>query len=82
MKYLGFSREQVVVEPGRKSCDWISPLAQWVKDPVLIRLRLGSQLCGEFDPWSGNFCMPCAQPKKKKKMVLLLKVRVRVHMGW
>ena len=36
-------------------------MAQWVKELALSLLWRG------FDPWSKNFCMLLAQPRKKKK---------------
>ena len=36
-------------------------MAQWVKDPAL------SLLWCRFDSWSGNFCMPQVEPKKKNE---------------
>ena len=38
-----------------------SLVAQWVKDLAL------SLLWCEFDPWSRNFCMWQAQPKKERE---------------
>ena len=38
-----------------------------VEDPALSLLWLGSPQGQGFNPWLGNFCMPRAQPKKKKK---------------
>ena len=40
-------------------------MAQWLKDPVLSLLWLGSLLWCGFNPWPGNFCM-----LKKKKLML------------
>ena len=37
-------------------------VAQQVKDLAL------SLMCHMFNPWSGNFCRPQVQPKKKKKV--------------
>ena len=45
----------------------ISPVLQWVKDPVLSLWQLGSLLWLGFDPWLGDFCALQAQPEKKKK---------------
>ena len=44
-----------------------SPVAQWVKDPVLSLKWPGSLLWHRFDPCPGNFCMLQVWPKKKKK---------------
>ena len=41
-------------------------MAQWVKGLVSL-LWLWSLMWCRFDPWSGNFYMLWAQPKKKKK---------------
>ena len=41
-------------------------MAQWVKDPALSLLWLGSPLRCGFDPWPGNFHMLWAQPKTKQ----------------
>ena len=38
-------------------------MAQWVKDPALSLLWLGSLLCCRFNLWPRNFCMPQVQPK-------------------
>ena len=46
-------------------------MVQWVKDPALSLLWLGSMLWLGFDPWPGNLHMPWAWPKKKKKKELL-----------
>ena len=37
-------------------------VAQWIKDPELSLLQLGSQLCHGVNPWPGNFCLPWACP--------------------
>lgn len=39
------------------------PCGLAVKDSELLLLWLG------FNPWSGNFCLPQAWPKKKKKEI-------------
>ena len=39
--------------------------AQWIKDPVLLHLWLGLQLCLRSDPWPGN--STCCQAAKKEK---------------
>ena len=40
-------------------------LAQWVKDPAMLQLQLGS------DPWPGNsICPGAAKNEKKKKSAL------------
>ena len=44
-----------------------SLVSQQVKNPALSLLSLGLLLWHGFDPWSRNFCLPWAQPKKKKK---------------
>ena len=44
-----------------------SLVAQWVKDPALSLLWLGSLLWCGLNPWPGNLCMPLVQPKKGKK---------------
>ena len=49
-------------------------MAQWVKDPALSLLWLGSLLWYEFDPLSGNFHMPWVCPKK-----LMTQVERRRH---
>ena len=41
-------------------------MTHWVKDPVLSLQWLGSLLWRGFHSWPGNFCMPQAQPKRKK----------------
>ena len=41
-------------------------MAQQIKDLELSLLWLGSLLWHWFNPWPWNFCMPQAQPKKKK----------------
>jgi len=41
-------------------------VAQWVKNPVLSLLWLGSLLWPRFDPWPGNFCMLQPWPKINK----------------
>ena len=38
-------------------------LAQWVKDPAMLQLQLGS------DPWPGNSICPGAAKNEKKKKV-------------
>ena len=43
----------------------IPSLAQWVKDPMLLQLWLGSQLQLGSDPWPRN--APCAKNLKKKR---------------
>ena len=55
-----------------KTLLWHSPVAQWVKDPVLSLLWLGSLLWCRFDPWTRNFCILWAWPKKKKKKKRIL----------
>ena len=45
----------------------VFPVAQWIKDPVLSLLWLGSPLWHGFSPWPLNFHMPWVQPKKKKR---------------
>ena len=42
-------------------------MVQWVKEPVLSLLWLGSLLWCRFSPWPRNFCMPWVWQKKKKK---------------
>ena len=42
--------------------------AQWVKDPVLLQLRLGWQLWLGSDPWPGELHIPRGGPKKKKRI--------------
>ena len=44
-----------------------SLVAQWVKEPALALLWLGSLLWHRFDPWARNFPMLGAWPKKEKK---------------
>ena len=44
-----------------------SPVAQWVKDPVLSLQELGSLQWHGFSPWHRNFHMPQVQQKKKRK---------------
>lgn len=41
-----------------------SLVTQWVKDPGLSLQLLRSLLWCEFNPCSGNFCMPWVTPKK------------------
>ena len=36
-------------------------MVQWIKDPVL------SLLWRRLDPWTGNFCLLWAWPKKEKE---------------
>ena len=43
---------------------WNSPVAQWVKDPILQLLWLWLLLCGRFDCWLRNFHMPWVQSKQ------------------
>ena len=45
----------------------VPPMAQWVKDAVLLKLwhRLKLQL--GLDPWLGNFHMLWVQPKNNNK---------------
>ena len=43
---------------------------QWVKDPALSLLWLGSLLWHGFIPWPGNFHMPQVRPKEKKYLNL------------
>ena len=45
----------------------ISLVAQWVKDPGMSLLWLGSQLWCMFDSWPRNFHIPQAQPKINKQ---------------
>ena len=47
--------------------DLIPSLAQWAKDLALLQLwhRLQPQL--RFEPWPGNFHMPCVQPEKRRE---------------
>ena len=56
---------------GKTECKkWItgsSPVAQWVKDPVLLQLWCRLQLWWGFDPWPGIFHMLQVWSKKKKK---------------
>ena len=40
-------------------------MAQWIKDPALSLLWLGSLLWHRFNPWPGNFCMLRARLKIK-----------------
>ena len=48
--------------------DSISSLAQWVKDPVLLQLRLRSWLRLGSDSWPGNsICCGVAKKEKEKK---------------
>ena len=42
-------------------------MVQWVQDPELSLLRLGSLLWCGFDPWPGNALMLQVQPKGKGK---------------
>jgi len=42
-----------------------SLVAQWVKDPVLSLLWLGSRLWYRSEPWSKNFHMPWIWETKK-----------------
>ena len=45
----------------------IPGLAQWAKDPVLLKLWCRLQMRLRFDPWLGNFHMLLVQLKKGKK---------------
>lgn len=45
--------------------NWSSLLAWWVKDLTLSLQWFGFLLWCRFEPWSGNFHMPCAQQKIK-----------------
>lgn len=50
-----------------------SPVAQWIKDPILSLQWPRLLLQHRFDPWPGNFYRPWAQPKKEKeKMVTVV----------
>ena len=51
-------------------------MVQQVMDPVLSLQRLGMLLWCSFDPWSGNFHMLQALPKKGKKYLRLTLARV------
>ena len=42
-------------------------MAQWVKDPALSLLWLGSLLWCSFSPWPRNFSMLWVWPKREKK---------------
>ena len=47
--------------------------AQWVKNPVLLQLRLSSQLQLQSDPWlSSSMCQGAEKKKKKLKVFNLL----------
>ena len=49
-------------------------MVQWVKDPVLSLLWLGSLVWCGFGPWPRNFCVLQAWPKGKKKKMSLSRV--------
>ena len=46
---------------------WSSLGEKWVKDPALSLQCLRLLLWHRFEPWSGDFYMPKAWPKRKKK---------------
>ena len=46
---------------------WITGLAQWIKDLVLLQLWHRSQLWLRFNPWPRNFHMLPVPSQKKKK---------------
>ena len=46
-------------------------MAQWIKDPALSLLRLGSQLWCGFDNWPRNFCRLPVWYKKKNREIKL-----------
>ena len=49
---------------------------QQVKDLALSLQHLGSLLWHEFNPWSGNFHMPQAGPKKKKNLYIHIYIKL------
>ena len=49
---------------------WSSPVAQQVKDPVLLLQWLGSLLWYGFSPWPRKFHMPQMQPKKTLSYIM------------
>lgn len=53
----------------------ISSPAQWVKDQVLPRVQLRSQLWLRFDPWPGN-AICCRTAKKVYKSKRFKKIRI------
>ena len=44
-----------------------SPVAQWVKDPVLSLQWLGLLLWHRFDPWPGDLSHTVCTTRKKKE---------------
>ena len=45
----------------------VPPVAQWVKDPVLLQLWQRSQLWLGISPWPRDFHMLQMRPKKKQR---------------
>ena len=53
------------------SASFISDPVQWVMNPVLLHLRLGSQLWLRFDPWPREFPYALGTARAKKKECLV-----------
>ena len=77
----------VVAQVASEVC--VPPLAQHsgLKDPVLLQPQHRSQLQLGFNPWLGNFRMPCVQPLKPKQNHTrlhseVLTVRTSTYVFW
>ena len=59
-------------------------MAQWVKDPVLSLLWLGSLLWRRFDPWPRSFlhAVSAAPPPKKNYLTVMLITPPLTHTLW